>query len=171
MTGTGYEENLSAQQSKAPQNPRIPGEDEDPWGSGGHPEKKTERPKAPGRLKSSREGFPRNFRIRKTSEYRRIYAAGRKIHRGPFVVFYLGNDTPHHRLGVTATKRIGNAVLRNRVKRRIREVFRREKSVLGSRGVDLVVNARRRVETIPWKELKEEFRNCGVMIQKEMEQG
>ena len=104
-------------------------------------------------------------------EYRRIYADGKKIHRSVFVLFFLGNDTPHHRLGVTATKRLGNAVLRNRVKRRIREVFRREKSVLGSQGVDLVVNARRRVETIPWKELQEEFRICGVMIQKEMEHG
>ena len=69
------------------------------------------------------------------------------------------------------TKRLGNAVLRNRVKRRIREIFRREKSILGSRGVDLVVNARRRVEIIPWKELQEEFRICGVKIQKEMEPG
>ncbi len=171
MTGTRYEENVSAQQSETPQNTRVPGKDEDPWGPGGHPEKKTERAKTPRRLKSSREGFPRNFRIRKTSEYRRIYADGKKIHRGVFVLFFLGNDTPHHRLGVTATKRLGNAVLRNRVKRRIREVFRREKSVLGSRGVDLVVNARRRVETIPWKELQEEFRICGVMIQKEMEHG
>jgi ribonuclease P protein component len=116
-------------------------------------------------------GLPRNLRIRKTSEYRRIYAAGRKIHREAFVVFYLGNDSPHHRLGITATRRLGNAVLRNRIKRRIREAFRRERSSLGPHGVDLVVNARRRVETLSWEDLREEFRNCGVMIQKEMERG
>jgi ribonuclease P protein component len=58
------------------------------------------------------------------------------------------------RLGVAATRKMGVAVVRNRAKRRIRELFRR--SALPS-GLDLVVVARRELADAPWPALQSEF--------------
>jgi ribonuclease P protein component len=62
------------------------------------------------------------------------------------------------RLGITASRRVGNAVVRARSKRRIRELFRTNVGVSGGRDVDLVVNARRGLAAASWPELEQEFR-------------
>lgn len=59
----------------------------------------------------------------------------------PFVLFARSNEVGSSRLGVTATKKLGNAVVRNRAKRTVREAFRREYEKL-PRGYDFVVVAR-----------------------------
>lgn len=64
------------------------------------------------------------------------------------------------RLGITATRRVGSAVVRNRCRRRIRALGRAAAEIVGERGVDLVVNVRREVAKAPWKELMEEFTRC-----------
>lgn len=92
-------------------------------------------------------------RIRKRSEYRVIYDQGQRIPSGFFVLFVMRNALGRPRLGITATRRIGGAVQRNRAKRLVREVFRRHRLEIDN--VDIVVNARtslpvaeyRRVET------------------------
>ena len=48
------------------------------------------------------------------------------------VVYAVSNDVGHPRLGVTASRRVGNAVIRNRWKRRLREIFRRGKEHFGA---------------------------------------
>ena len=62
-------------------------------------------------------------RIRKRSEYQVIYDSGQRIPSGSFVLFVLRNALGRPRLGITATRRIGGAVQRNKVKRAIRESF------------------------------------------------
>lgn len=77
-------------------------------------------------------------RIRKRSEYQRVYDRGRKISSRNFTLFFLENDLRRPRLGITATRRVGGSVQRNRAKRLLREWFRKNRK--GLPAVDLVVN-------------------------------
>jgi len=60
------------------------------------------------------------------------------------VLFFAGNDLPHSRIGITATKKIGKANVRNRLKRWTREIYRRERAPLDldDRRLDIVVNVK-----------------------------
>jgi ribonuclease P protein component len=58
---------------------------------------------------------------------------------------------------VTASRRVGGAVVRSRCKRRLRELYRIHRHVFGDFPVDVVANARRSCATAPWKELERDF--------------
>jgi ribonuclease P protein component len=60
------------------------------------------------------------------------------------MVFAHPSDLDVLRLGLTVTKRTGNSVVRNRIKRKLRDAFRRRRAEM-PRGLDLVINARRSV--------------------------
>ena len=64
-------------------------------------------------------------RVSHDTDYKRIYDAQVRKHDGPLTVFALPNELGHPRLGLSISKRkLGSAVRRNRVKRRLREAFR-----------------------------------------------
>lgn len=90
------------------------------------------------------EGLPRSGRIQKRADFLRAYENGTKTHGRFVVVFVLANDRGEPRIGVTATRKYGNAVVRNRAKRWVREVFRRVRLPLGlaTKHVDVVVNVK-----------------------------
>ena len=90
------------------------------------------------------EGLPRSGRIQKRADFLRAYENGTKTHGRFVVVFVLGNERDEARIGVTVTKKFGNAVVRNRAKRWVREVFRRVRLPLGisTKKVDIVVNVK-----------------------------
>ena len=75
------------------------------------------------------------------------------------VIFAMQTDG-RGRLGVTATRKIGNAVARARGKRRLREVYRRRPPGVNRVGIDLVINARRSCLDAPWDALVEDFDDC-----------
>lgn len=64
------------------------------------------------------------------------------------------------RYGVTATKRIGNAVIRNRAKRRLRELAREFLPEFGQDGYDYVLIARDRTPVREWSKLREDVRRA-----------
>ena len=94
-------------------------------------------------------------RIRKRSEYQVIYDQGQRIPSASFVLFVLRNGLGRPRLGITATRRVGGAVQRNRAKRLVREVFRRHKSELDN--VDIVLNVRASLPGAEYTRLETEF--------------
>ena len=96
--------------------------------------------------------------LRRTHEFSAVRQFGLGRECGPFA-FHLGpgQNTDLRRVGVVASKRIGNAVARNRAKRRLREVFRLHQECLPA-SCDLILTARRRVLTDPWELLVERFR-------------
>jgi len=93
--------------------------------------------------------FRRADRILRTQDFRRVVKSGKRRVSGSFVVVTASkatansqsSDEGQHRLGVTVSKRVGNAVIRNRVKRRIREWFRHTRAELPGR-LEIVVIAR-----------------------------
>ena len=85
--------------------------------------------------------FRKEARVRKRREFLQIQNAGRRVATRHFLVVYACSGDGPPRLGITVTKKIGNAVARNRIKRAVREAFRREAATL-HRGASLVVIAR-----------------------------
>lgn len=70
------------------------------------------------------QSFPKTARLRRRPEFLRVQRSGRRENLSHFVVVAAPGATMTGRLGVTVSSRVGNAVMRNRVKRRVREVFR-----------------------------------------------
>ena len=79
-------------------------------------------------------------RIRRRGDFQHVYKRGVRLHGRYSTVFLLANTLPIGRLGIAATKKLGGAVVRNRAKRLIREVFRRNKV---TPGFDVVVVPKR----------------------------
>ncbi len=87
--------------------------------------------------------LPRAERVRKRAAFVAVQNRGRKLHTDSFLVFVLPSQPEAlPRLGVTVSKKVGGAVQRNRVKRLVREAFRRRKALF-PRGVDLVFIAKK----------------------------
>jgi ribonuclease P protein component len=94
-------------------------------------------------------------RVRRRAEFQEIYQRGYRI-RGRFsTIFVLDRGTPNSRIGIVASKKLGGAVVRNRAKRLIREVFRRNKIAAG---FDVVVVPRRELLDASLTVLETEYR-------------
>lgn len=89
-----------------------------------------------------RSGYSKDARIRKRREYLETYRTGKKTFGRYVVVFGRPNGDRRPRLGITATRKLGKANVRNLRKRWTREIFRenRVETGLDSLGVDLIVN-------------------------------
>ena len=79
--------------------------------------------------------------LKTNSDFRRAYARGRSYTNPALVMYVRKNRAGSCRIGITASKKIGNAVQRNRARRVIREAFRQIKLPLKS-GFDIVFVAR-----------------------------
>jgi ribonuclease P protein component len=86
-------------------------------------------------------GLPRERRVRSRADFQRAYAEGTKVVTRLFVLFARKNGGEISRLGVTATRKTGNAVVRNRARRLVKEAFRGCRAQLPE-GLDLVVVVR-----------------------------
>ena len=80
-------------------------------------------------------------RLRATSDYQRVRAARRSFANTLLVLYVAPNDLGRPRVGISVSRRIGKAVVRNRVRRRVREAARLRLSADGP-GLDLVFVAR-----------------------------
>ena len=103
----------------------------------------------------SGEGFTGLDKLRRRREFDEVYSRGVRVAGRQFVLFILPNVLGHSRLGLTLSKRIGKAVLRNRTRRRLREIFRRRQEGLGS--FDIVIHARPGIARCSLAELESEF--------------
>jgi ribonuclease P protein component len=112
----------------------------------------------------ARNAYPQSFRLRKRSEFLDLREAAQKFASRGILVVWQVNNREHARLGVTVSKKIGCAVIRNRIKRFVRETFRSNRSLLPA--VDLNVIARSDAASMDFHDLKREllkaFRHLGV---------
>ena len=95
--------------------------------------------------------------LKKNSDFRRLYSKGKSAVNPYVVVYSRRNREKVNRLGYTVSTKLGHAVVRNRCRRRLREVYRLEKPQLKT-GYDIILVARSRTATAPWPELQKQFR-------------
>src|SRR5262249_5637724 len=88
------------------------------------------------------ERFPPELRIRLPAEFDRVYASDVFAADNVLVLRGVANDLPHPRLGLSVSRAVGNSVVRNRWKRRIREAFRKHRSEIPP-GIDIVVRPKK----------------------------
>ena len=105
------------------------------------------------------EGLGPEDRIRRRSDYLQIQKRGRRLHTRHFIILVLPNETGLRRIGVTVTKKVSSAVGRNRVKRLVREVFRRNRSVFPD-GSDVVLIARDGAAGLSYGQVLDEVRGA-----------
>lgn len=109
-----------------------------------------------GKEEKRRYKFPQEFRLKKSEEFRTVIEKGKKRVFPNFVVFFLPNGLNHLRLGITVSKSIGKAHVRNRIKRLLREYFRLNQYEY-RRGVDIVVIARKGAGEAKFSAVKQEL--------------
>ena len=94
--------------------------------------------------------------VKQNYEFRRMYTKGKSGVSACLVVYFRKNRCGHNRLGVTVSTKLGHAVVRNRVRRRIREIFRLSQGQM-KQGYDIVVVARSRAARADYWELRRAF--------------
>ena len=88
--------------------------------------------------------FRKGDRLLKPPEFVRVRRRGGRFFTANFTVYVLPNGLGRTRLGVTVSSRVGGAVKRNRIKRLVREFFRRFKGrIPPENSVDIVISARK----------------------------
>ena len=99
-------------------------------------------------------GFLRkSFRVKKEKDFNAIFQEGKSVANRKFVVYRLENSEQHFRVGLSVSKKLGNAVTRNQIKRRIRHVLIQNSNQLVD-NVDFVVIARKGVELLEYAEIE-----------------
>lgn len=102
------------------------------------------------------EAFPRACRVGARRDFRAAYEHGAKHHGRLVVVFAKPRAEGGLRLGLTATRKAGGAVVRNRARRRVREIFRRWAATAPEVSVDLIVNISEQATRSPFAALSSE---------------
>jgi ribonuclease P protein component len=128
-------------------------------------------------------GFPARLRLKQRREFLRVQRGGRKIHVRQFMVFVApriavsgggpgsGEAAPEDRrllptrCGITVTRKVGNAVARNRIKRLVREVFRQHRQRLPA-GLDMVWVAKQQAAGVGYAEVLADFEALIVELAK-----
>ena len=84
----------------------------------------------------------KSYRVKKEKDFKALFDAGHSVANRKFVVYCLDRNLPHFRVGLSVSKHLGNAVTRNRVKRRLRHAHQ-----------DFVVIARKGVEDLSYQDI------------------
>jgi len=102
--------------------------------------------------------FRKANRILKRSDFIRLSQINRKVQNKHFVALFQNDATEKTRLGITVTKRVGNAVARNQLKRYVREFFRQHLHTVQS-GTDINIIVKTNASGIPSKEAYRSLQN------------
>jgi ribonuclease P protein component len=113
------------------------------------------------------QGFRPTDRLHQRVEYLACYQRGRPV-TGPLATLHvLANQLGGPRLGVTATRKVGNSVVRNRLRRRCREVYRRFRRRAELPALDIVVNLRPRAASASFSETRRQLeRQLDTLIER-----
>ncbi|MGP4038973.1 ribonuclease P protein component [Gracilibacillus sp. D59] len=93
------------------------------------------------------------WRIKKNSEFQEVFKKGASFANRQLVIYYLQKDQQHYRVGLSVSKKIGNAVVRNQVKRYIRQAFLELDTNIKNE-YDIIIIARQPTKEMDYHEIK-----------------
>ena len=113
--------------------------------------------------------FPRSVRLLRHADFERVYKQGRRHFASHMTVFYsprtkAGSEAAGPRVGFTVSKALGGAVVRNRMKRRLREAVRLHGTIPAA--MDVVINPKKSLLTADFVDLQREIRRAFEVIGK-----
>ncbi|MFS0615332.1 ribonuclease P protein component [Lederbergia ruris] len=101
----------------------------------------------------------KGFRIKKNDDFQAVFKKGKSVANRQFVVYILKKEEQENfRIGLSVSKKVGNAVKRNQIKRYIRQVFH-ELSPQIKRGNDYVIIARKPVAEMDYHQTKKSLQH------------
>ena len=98
--------------------------------------------------------------LEKNRQFQFVYDYGRSYANKYLVMFVMDNNTETSRLGISVSKKVGNSVIRHRVKRLIKESYRLHEEMFNS-GLDIVVIARNTAKDISYHEVESALLHLG----------
>ncbi len=109
-------------------------------------------------LRPSKKGqeYPRDARIVRKADFDAVYRNGKRRSSSHFTVFLKANDLPQSRFGFSIKRALGGAVVRNRIRRRVREVVRLHRREI-SAGWDFVIHPKANVENAAFAALESDL--------------
>ncbi|MCX7831217.1 MAG: ribonuclease P protein component [Acidobacteria bacterium] len=110
-----------------------------------------------------KESFKKENRLRKRREFLKVYEEKKSYFFRKAVVYVSRNDKPECRLGITIPKKVGSAVVGNRIKRILREAFRKTKTLFAEK-CDIVVNAKKDAQSLTLFEALKMFEDLAKKI-------
>jgi ribonuclease P protein component len=110
--------------------------------------------------------YPKTRRLIKTIEYKRVFNHGSKVVCPQLVMLHAGAHDRRSRIGIVASRKVGGAVTRNRIKRTLREIYR---TLPYSISGDLVIIARNAAGQGSYKDLALAFDQCYKRLAKKLE--
>jgi ribonuclease P protein component len=114
--------------------------------------------KCPEESRSGNQSYTKASRILKRIDFVRLSRHNRKVNNKHFVALYHKGNNRQTRLGITVTKKVGKAVARNKLRRYVREFFRRNRHLIQN-GIDLNIIVKTQASGIPSKEAFQSLEN------------
>lgn len=114
---------------------------------------------SPSERRRPKQAFPRACRLTAPRQFQVVYRTGQRAGCHAFTLFGTPTSAGTARLGITVTRRVGGAVFRNRVKRCLRDIFRRHRADLLPK-LDIVINVHREIEARDVAALEPVFLAC-----------
>jgi ribonuclease P protein component len=106
-------------------------------------------------------------RLKRRADFERVQGTGRKVHSARFLFLVLPREEQSSptRLGLTVTRKVANAVGRNRIKRVLREVFRKNRALFPA-GCDVVVVAKDRAPGLGYEDTRVEIEQSSQALRR-----
>lgn len=150
------EAHISTEPNQAQTDPRIPR----PHGDTRRPPRSeteaSERQKAPGGIKHPDQRLTRARRILRSKDFERVIQEGRLARHSVLWLYTIHTEGEDSKLGIIVGKAVGKAIVRNRTRRRLREIFRLNRPAI-SGTFDIVLRARPGIHDVPTRDLDRLF--------------
>jgi len=104
-------------------------------------------------------------RIKKKKDFLHLYKKGKRYRGKYFNLVYLSNASDFSRMAVVVSKKVGNAIKRNKFKRWMRTLFRRNKNLLKD-PLDIIIIVKREIFEASWLKLQEDYLSAIQSISK-----